>query len=222
MIKPLTTERRCHELVCSCGYRTWAELPPEVAQSQFGPRVHAAIGYLTSVHRIGRRGIVEILNTLFDLDLCLGTVCNCIDRVSPEPAPVAEEAREALCASGNLNIYETGWKCQGQRRYLWVFVSSLVVYFSVAVSRGAKVLRSILGETFQGVITSDDHSAYSCYHKNGGKTALPVPPHPKAQGSQGEQKQPGCLPEGGERLHSRTLPLNFQKKWSRQWGTPQG
>ena len=166
-IKPLTTEHRCHELECSCGYRTRAELPPEVAQSQFGPRVHAAIGYLTSVHRIGRRGIVEILNTFFDLGLCLGTICNCIDRVSSELVPVVEEAREALRTSGNLNIDETGWKCQGQRRYLWVFVSSLVVYFSVAVSRGAKVLRSILGETFQGVITSDDHSAYSCYHKNG-------------------------------------------------------
>jgi len=109
--------------------------PPEVAQSQFGPRVHAAIGYLTSVHRIGRRGIVEILNTFFDLGLCLGTVCNCIDRVSSELVPVVEEAREALRTSGNLNIDETGWKCQGQRRYLWVFVSSLVVYFSVAVSR---------------------------------------------------------------------------------------
>ncbi len=37
----------------TCGRTTSAELPPEVAQSQFGPRVHEAIGYLTSVHRIG-------------------------------------------------------------------------------------------------------------------------------------------------------------------------
>jgi transposase len=166
-IKPVMSEHRCHELMCSCGHKTRAGLPAEVAQSQFGPRVHGATAYLSSVHKIGRRGIVEIMNTLFGLDLCLGSVCNCIDRVSPELGPLAEEARQTLCESGNLNIDETGWKCKGDRRYLWVFVSPLVVYFSLAASRGAKVLRSILGSAFKGVITSDDYSAYSSYHKNG-------------------------------------------------------
>lgn len=166
-IKPIMNEHRCHELECPCGHTTRAELPAEVVQSQFGPRVHGAIGYLTSVHRIGRRGIVEILNTLFGLNLCLGTVCNCIERVSSELGPVTEEVRQTLPESGNLNIDETGWKCQGVRRYLWVFVSPLVVYFSIAASRGAKVLKSVLGEAFKGVITSDDHSAYSSYHKKG-------------------------------------------------------
>ena len=52
-IKPIMNEHRCPELECPCGRTTSAELPPEVAQSQFGPRVHEAIGYLTSVHRIG-------------------------------------------------------------------------------------------------------------------------------------------------------------------------
>jgi transposase len=166
-IKPIMTEHRCHELKCPCGHKTRAELPSNVAQSQFGPRVHGATGYLSSVHRIGRRGIVEIMNTLFGLDLCVGTVCNCIDRLSPELEPVAQEARESLASSPNLNIDETGWKCKGERRYLWVFVSHLVVYFTVAASRGSKVLRSVLGDTFKRVISSDDHSAYSCYHKNG-------------------------------------------------------
>jgi transposase len=128
---------------------------------------HGAIAYLTSVHKIGRRGIVEILNTLFGLNLCLGSVCNYIDRVSPELEPVTEEVRQTLPESDNLNIDETGWKRKGDRRYLWVFVSPLVVYFSIAASRGAKVVKSVLGEVFKGVITSDDHSAYSSYHKKG-------------------------------------------------------
>lgn len=166
-IEPIKNEHLCHELGCTCGHKTRAELPPEVSQSQFGPRVHGAIAYLTSAHKIGRRGIVEIFNTLFGLGLCLGSVCNCIDRVSPELEPVTEEARQTLPESANLNADETGWKCKGVRRYLWVFVSPLVVYFSIAASRGAKVLKSVLGEAFKGVITSDDHSAYSCYHKNG-------------------------------------------------------
>ena len=166
-IKPIMEEHRCHELGCTCGHRTRAELPPEVTRSQFGPRVHGAIAYLTSVHKIGRRGMVDILNTLFGLDLCLGSVCNCIERVSPELEPAAEEVRQTVAQSGNLNIDETGWKCKGDRRYLWVFVAPLAVYFSIAASRGAKVLRSVLGEDFNGVITSDDHSAYRSYHGKG-------------------------------------------------------
>jgi transposase-like protein len=166
-IKPIVSEHRCHELGCACGHKTRAQFPDGTGQSQFEPRVHGAIAYLTSVHKIGRRGIVEIMKTLFGLPMCLGSVCNCIERVSPELEPVVEEARESLSQSGNLNIDETGWKCKGERRYLWVFVSPLVVYFSIAASRGAKVLRSVLGSVFKGVITSDDHSAYSSYHKKG-------------------------------------------------------
>jgi transposase len=166
-IVPIKSEHRSHELECPCGHRTRAELPDEVARSQFGPRVHGAVGYLTSEHKIGRRGVVEILNTLFGLDLCLGSVCNCIERISPELEPVVEEARQALTEAESINADETSWKCKGDRRTLWVFLSPVVVYFQIAQSRGAKVLRSVLGDVFQGVITSDDHSAYSCYHKNG-------------------------------------------------------
>jgi len=166
-IKPVGTEHRFHELECPCGHRTRAEVPAEISQSQFGPRVHAAVAYLISVHKIGRRGIVEIMNTLFGLTMSLGSVCNCIDRVTPELEPVAEGVRAALSQAVNLNIDETGWKCKGARRYLWAFVSPLVVYFCIAASRGAKVLESVLGETFDAVITSDDHSAYAKYHKKG-------------------------------------------------------
>lgn len=166
-IEPEKTEHRCHELGCSCGHRTRARLPEDVAQSQFGPRVHAALAYLTSVHRGTRRGIVEIMTTLFGLPLSVGSVQNILERVSPELEPVAEGIRQSLSASSSLNIDETGWKCKGDRRYLWVFVSSMAVFFTLAASRGSKVLRSILGDAFPGIITSDDHSAYSCYHKDG-------------------------------------------------------
>jgi len=38
-VKPIMTEYRCHELECACGHKTRAEIPQEVAASQFGPRV---------------------------------------------------------------------------------------------------------------------------------------------------------------------------------------
>ncbi len=65
VIVPIKEEYRCHSLLCQCGHSTAAVLPEHVAQSNFGPRTHAAIAYLASVHRVTRRGIAEIMQSLF-------------------------------------------------------------------------------------------------------------------------------------------------------------
>jgi transposase len=166
-IKPIKTEYQCHELLCSCGHKTRAPLPQQVAHSNFGPRVHAAIGYLTSVHRITRRGICEILLTLFGIDISLGAACDGVDRISQACEPPTEQIRQHIAKSQALNADETGWKSKASLKYLWVFVSSLAVFFYIAPSRGSKILKAVLGESFSGIITSDDHSAYHKYHKKG-------------------------------------------------------
>ena len=166
-IVPIKKEYRCHSSPCQCGHTTTAELPGHVAQSNFGPRTHAAIAYLASVHRVTRRGIAEIMQTLFGIGISTGAVCNAAARVSNACMPVVGAIKQYVASALTLNIDETGWKDQGQRRYLWTFVAPKAVFFHVSPSRGAKVLREILGDTFAGIITSDDHSAYAGYHKNG-------------------------------------------------------
>jgi len=166
-IVPEKSEYRCHALTCTCGHTTRAPLPPEVAHSNFGPRVHAGIAYLSSVHRVTRRGVIEIMQTLCNLDISLGAACTILERVNMSLEPVTEKIKQKLKAEGAINIDETGWRSNGERRWLWTFVAGLVVFFQISSARGASVLKSILGESFEGVITSDDHSAYNAYHKNG-------------------------------------------------------
>lgn len=166
-IQPIKTEYRCFESACSCGHVTRAALPSGVAESNFGPGVHAAVAYLASVHRGTRRGVAEIMSAVFNLDISLGAVCRILDRVSQACATETEHIRENIAGAHALNIDETGWKSGGSPRWLWVFVSSVAVFFQVASSRASKVLQSVLGESFPGVITSDDHSAYNKYHKSG-------------------------------------------------------
>jgi len=166
-ILAIMEEHRCHEIACQCGCKTIADLPKYVAKSSFGPRLHAAIAYLNVEHRVSRRGITEILKNFYDLDIALGSTCNVASRVSEACKPVAEGIKEFIINAFNLNVDETGWKNKGKRRYLWTFVSSICVYFIISPSRAAKVLEEVLGPVFKGVISSDDHSAYSAYHKNG-------------------------------------------------------
>jgi transposase len=167
VIVPFKEEYRCHSLLCQCGHNTAALLPEHVTHSNFGPRTHSAIAYLASVHRVTRRGIAEIMQTLFGIGISTGAVCNAAERVSNACLPVVGTIKQYVASALTLNIDETGWKCQGKRRYLWTFVAPGAVFFHVSPSRGAKVLREVLGDIFAGVITSDDHSAYASYHKNG-------------------------------------------------------
>ncbi len=114
-----------------------------------------------------RRGLAEIMQTLFGLTISTGAICNAAKRVSDACLPAVEAIKQYVALALTLNIDETGWKHKGERRYLWTFVAPRAVLFHVSPSRGAKVLREVLGQTFDGVIISDDHSAYSSYHKNG-------------------------------------------------------
>jgi len=167
VVKPIMEEFRCHNLTCQCGHQTIANLPKHIAISSFGPRLHAAIAYLNVEHRVTRRGITDIFKNFFNLDLALGSTCNVASRVASACKPVAGQLKAYTANALVLNIDETGWKNKGKRRYLWTFVSNLCVYFLISTSRGAKVLEEVLGPTFQGVIGSDDHSAYNAYHKTG-------------------------------------------------------
>jgi transposase len=167
IIVPKTTEYRCHSVLCSCGHRTVATLPGEVAQSEFGPGVHAVIAYLMAAHRVTRRGIAEIMGAIFGISISTGAVCNVAERVSVASIPVVGVIKRYIASAPALNIDETGWKNKGKRCYLWAFVALRAVFFLISPSRGAKVLKEVLGEHFAGIITSDDHSAYNSYHKNG-------------------------------------------------------
>ena len=166
-ITPVTVEYRCHSALCSCGHRTVANLPAEIAQSEFGPGVHAVIAYLLAAHRVTRRGITEIMGSIFGVSISTGAVCNVARRVSEASIPVVEVIKKHIASATALNVDETGWKNKGKRCYLWTFVALRAVFFLISPSRGAKVLKEVLGEHFAGIITSDDHSAYNSYHKEG-------------------------------------------------------
>ena len=162
--KPTVTEFQRHCVKCSCGAETWAALPGE-AKSAFGPRLGAFLAYLSAVHRVTRRGCKDIAKTIFGIDMSLGAVCKLQEEVSGAVGKTCDEIKEALAGEAVLNGDETGWRTDGQRRWLWVLAADALAFFHISPSRGSKVLREVLGETFQGTLCSDMYSAYKAYHK---------------------------------------------------------
>lgn len=161
--KPEVTEYHLHCIRCSCGAENWGKLP-QTARSGFGPRLTAFLAHLTGLHRVTRRGCQEIAKTMFGIDISLGSVCKLHQEVSESLAPAHEKTRQTLPDQPVLNIDETGWKRQGMSCWLWVVVTPVVAFYHIAASRGAKVLKDILGAEYKGILCSDMYSAYKAFH----------------------------------------------------------
>jgi transposase len=157
-------EYQCHRLVCpKCGGSTRATLPAE-ATGQFGPQLTALIAYLTVVCRMPRRVVEALLAQVLGIEISLGSTQKCWEEASQAVASPCQELEQHLQDEPVLNIDETGWRTNGDKRYLWAFVAARYLVYTVAATRGSEVLVRLLGAVFRGILCSDRFSAYLKYH----------------------------------------------------------
>jgi len=158
-------EYQCHRVVCpECGESTRAALPQE-ATGQFGPQLTALIAYLTVVCRMPRRVVEALLKQVLEIEISLGSTQKCWEEASQAVATPCQELEQQLKDEPVLNVDETGWRTNGDKRYLWAFVAARYIVYTVAATRGSQVLIRLLGAVFRGILCSDRFSAYLKYHK---------------------------------------------------------
>src|SRR3989454_6217165 len=164
-MKPYLIEYQCLKVVCpGCGGATRAPLPEE-AQGQFGAFLTALIAYLTVVGRMPRRVVEKLLEQVLGIPISLGSTRKCWEEASEAVAEPCQQLEEQLKREPVLNVDETGWRKNGEKRYLWAFVAALYVYYTMASTRGSEVLLRVLGAVFEGILCSDRFSAYLKYHQ---------------------------------------------------------
>ena len=163
-IQARTVEYQCHRVVCpECGAGTRATVPEE-ASGHFGPQLTALIAYLTVVCRMPRRVVEALLGQVLGIDISLGSTQKCWEEASQAVAAPCQELEQQLKNEPVLNIDETGWRTNGDKRFLWAFVAARYVVYTVAATRGSEVLVRLLGAVFRGILCSDRFSAYLKYH----------------------------------------------------------
>ena len=163
-IQARTVEYQCHRVVCpECGASTRAAVPEE-ASGHFGPQLTALIAYLTVVCRMPRRVVETLLGQVLGIDISLGSTQKCWEEASQAVAAPCQELEQQLKNEPVLNIDETGWRTNGDKRFLWAFLAARYVVYTVAATRGSEVLIRLLGAVFRGILCSDRFSAYLKYH----------------------------------------------------------
>ncbi len=151
---------RCHK----CNVVHYASAPIKAGQL-LGPRLQALVAYMKGNLGASYTELSDFFQDVLGLPVSRGLLCRVVQRVSEALRNPYEEVEQKLPSETALNIDETSWKDNGKMFWLWIFCTQSIAFFSIHSSRGSKVLKQVLGETFGGAITSDFYSAYVSYSK---------------------------------------------------------
>jgi transposase len=158
---PQVTEYQLHRLACRrCGITTCGTLPAGVPPVSYGPRLASLVALCSGAYRMSKRLVASFCTDVLGVPMALGEVCQVEQTLTTALEPAIQEAR-AYVQTQAANVDETTWRQQQHRVWLWVAVTQRVSVFCLRASRGAKVLRELLGESYRAVLTSDRAKAYT-------------------------------------------------------------
>lgn len=157
----VVTEHQGHARTCPrCGVLTHAPIPATIRAHTLGPRLAAVMAYLSGARHDSKRGVEEVVETVFGVPVGLGTVATVEQQTSAALAAAHAEAAQAVRQAPAKNADETSWKQAGRLCWLWAAVTSSVAFFTIHARRGAAGLAALLGETITGIVISDRWGAY--------------------------------------------------------------
>ena len=158
---PVVTEYRRHRLCCvACGAHTQAPWPTTMPSGSFGPRVQATVGYLTGRIGASQREVQDILATVCQTEVSVGSVGALEQAVSAALATPVAAAATYVQRQPVRNADETSWREKTKRVWLWISVTPLVTIFRVLKSRGAAAAKELLGADVWGTIGTDRYAGY--------------------------------------------------------------
>ena len=130
-----------------------------VGQHRFGPRLLGMIAVLHDVGRMTVRPIQAHLASVFGVHVSIGAITDALRTVARQGAGHVAAIRDAVRASLVVHADETGWRQDGQNRYLWVASTATDHYFAIG-RRTKDQIDAILGADFPGILVTDFYAVY--------------------------------------------------------------
>ena len=141
-----------------------APMPHEIRQGGLlGADMTATIAFLKGGCHMSYTTIQQFFKELFELDISRGMLCKATQKVSQALNAPYQQLLQRLPHEACLGIDETGHHDAGKLHWTWCFQTSAYSVFHIDPSRGSKVLETILGTDFNGLIGADYWGAYRKY-----------------------------------------------------------
>ena len=136
-----------------------ATVPEAATGSPFGPAIAAMAFYFKHLQHVGYQRLERLFADVFGLRISQGALCNLLRRggrrFEAVKADILNRLREAQAVASD----ETGVRVEGAGAQHWVFRSAHVVLHEIAFSRGAIVVRDVMGGHRPVYWTSDRYAA---------------------------------------------------------------
>lgn len=166
-IKPEVTQIEREKACCmGCRRNIVAPFPKDYdSNTAFGPRLTAFVGMCSSIYRLSKRSIQNLLNTAFGIDLALGSVPAMERRISKGLKDPYESLFERVNTACVGYIDETSFRVQAKTHYVWTVATEKASFFRILPTRGLDSLNEIRPRSHSGITVSDRYQVYA-YEKH--------------------------------------------------------
>ena len=152
---------------CSrCGQRIQGRHPLQTSDAigaaavQVGPEALTLGVLMNKSLGLPHGDAAAVLKNGFHLQMSRSGICRAIQRVARKAEGTWHALREAARRSELAHMDETGWKVEGQLRWLWAVVTEQITYCEILAGRGFAQASSILGADYSGCLIHDGLQLY--------------------------------------------------------------
>jgi transposase len=162
LVEPQVTLYRKHVYWCrGCGKKVRGKGQDELPGSPIGPTTKSVADFLRYKIKVTQRDVVRIFKDLFHLSVSEGAVQGFHTQTRKRAEPLHEQLKDQIKAEPVVHADETGAPINGSNGWTWLTASPRIALYTTGASRGGKVIQSILGEYFEGILSSDFYGAYN-------------------------------------------------------------
>jgi transposase len=163
VLKLHVTEYQLQKGCCEqCRQKHVADLPEGITWGITGSRLTSFMSDLVARFGLSRREQKLFLEDHFQFRMSLGTIFNKQKIVTAAMETPVKELLPIIKESGSVHSDETGHNRDGKNHWMWGFISSSAAHFSIHASRGKKVLKAMMGD-FKNIVVSDRYAAYNIF-----------------------------------------------------------
>jgi len=156
VIEAIVKQYRCN--VCHTLFEgTHLEVPKD---GMIGSNLQAFVSELKHGFAGSYEKISHFLGDLSGTTFSPQGLNDCVHRVANQLEPSYNQLESDLRNSVAVGSDESGWPVNGEKWWLWLFTTMNIMFLSIDKSRGRKVITRILGNDFEGTVTSDCLAVY--------------------------------------------------------------
>lgn len=154
-----------HQCRCqNCAMVVWGKMPAEVIQEQdLEASLQGMLVWLGTYGHLSYEKQQEWLVQMGLEEIGIGTLAATTQRVATQIKGKVEALADWIREQPHTHVDETGWPVKGVKEWLWSFSGAGYALYRGADTRSRAELEAVLGEHFEGVLSSDDYSVYNGY-----------------------------------------------------------